>query len=93
MSGQGAALKSTAKATSKARSTKRPLVDLAKLRKTSLRRYRKHFKLNVSNNPSKAELVEAVKAHFANQNVRENDAISAFISLTKKRTSKASNNE
>ncbi|CAN8073447.1 unnamed protein product, partial [Agarophyton chilense] len=52
-------------------------VDLSKLRKASLKRYKKHFKLDVKAD-SKTELLEAVGRHFAQMPVREVDVARDF---------------
>jgi len=54
------------------------VVDLSKLRKSSLKRYRRHFKLEVKSNPSKAELLAVVVAHFSQMPVREAEVMSMF---------------
>ena len=55
----------------------RQYVDLSKLRKTSLKRYKKHFNLDVKAD-SKTELLEAVGRHFAAMPVREADVALEF---------------
>eukprot|EP00177_Eucheuma_denticulatum_P004842 GFKZ01008793.1.p4 GENE.GFKZ01008793.1~~GFKZ01008793.1.p4 ORF type:complete len:106 (-),score=9.74 GFKZ01008793.1:339-656(-) len=52
-------------------------VDLSKLRKQSLKRYKKHFNLDVKAD-SKTELLEAVGRHFATMPVREADVALEF---------------
>lgn len=52
-------------------------MDLSKLRKTSLKRYKKHFNLDVKAD-SKTELLEAVGRHFAQMPVREADVALEF---------------
>lgn len=52
-------------------------VDLSKLRKTSLKRYKRHFNLDVKAD-SKTELLEAVGRHFATMPVREADVALEF---------------
>mmetsp|Transcript_5243 Transcript_5243/g.15682 ORF Transcript_5243/g.15682 Transcript_5243/m.15682 type:complete len:84 (-) Transcript_5243:269-520(-) len=65
----------------------RTMVDLSKLRKSSLKRYKHHFKLDMKANPSKAELVDAVAAHFANMPVRESEVVAAFYNYARSRNS------
>ncbi|KAA8492839.1 hypothetical protein FVE85_9111 [Porphyridium purpureum] len=49
-------------------------IDLSRLRKSSLKRYKRHFKISMSvSNPSKAELVAAVSSHFAEMRVLEHE--------------------
>mmetsp|Transcript_5298 Transcript_5298/g.8187 ORF Transcript_5298/g.8187 Transcript_5298/m.8187 type:complete len:134 (+) Transcript_5298:137-538(+) len=62
------------------------VVNFAKLDVASLKRYRKHFGLaDVRANSSKAELVQAVSKHFAQQTVEDEDSIlSKFVHLTKR---------
>lgn len=60
----------------------RTYVDLSKLRKTSLKRYKRHFKLDVKAD-SKTELLEAVVRHFAQMPVREADVAIEFHNFAK----------
>lgn len=55
-------------------------VDLSKLRKASLKRYKKHFNLDVKAD-SKTELLEAVGRHFAQMPVREADVAVEFYNF------------
>lgn len=55
-------------------------MDLSKLRKTSLKRYKKHFNLDVKAD-SKTELLEAVGRHFATMPVREADVALDFYNF------------
>lgn len=55
-------------------------VDLSKLRKISLKRYKKHFNLDVKAD-SKTELLEAVARHFAQMPVSETDVALEFYNF------------
>lgn len=57
-------------------------MDLSKLRKASLRRYKKHFNLEVKAD-SKTELLEAVGRHFAEMPVSETEVALSFLSYAK----------
>lgn len=64
-------------------------VDLSKLRKTSLKRYKKHFNLDVKAD-SKTELLEAVGRHFATMPVREADVAMEFHNFARSMRGKRS---
>lgn len=64
-------------------------VDLSKLRKTSLKRYKKHFNLDVKAD-SKTELLEAVGRHFATMPVREADVALEFHNFARSERGKRS---
>lgn len=55
----------------------RTTVDLSKLRKTSLKKYKRHFNLDCKAD-SKSELLAAVMAHFSSMMVKEADVALAF---------------
>ncbi|PXF40904.1 Histone deacetylase complex subunit SAP30 [Gracilariopsis chorda] len=75
-----AAAKLAAKPLSDSKLSLKTYVDLSKLRKASLKRYKKHFKLDVKAD-SKSELLEAVGRHFAQMPVREVDVARDFHSF------------
>mmetsp|Transcript_15960 Transcript_15960/g.34521 ORF Transcript_15960/g.34521 Transcript_15960/m.34521 type:complete len:109 (+) Transcript_15960:240-566(+) len=59
--------------------TPKTLVNLSKLTKSSLKRYRRHFKLAVKANPSKADLLAAVALHWAEMpDLREDDVLALY---------------
>lgn len=62
-------------------------VDLSKLRKTSLKRYKKHFNLDVKAE-SKTELLEAVGKHFATMPVEESEVALQFYNFVRSRNNK-----
>lgn len=62
-------------------------MDLSKLRKTSLKKYKKHFKLDVKAD-SKMELLDAVVRHFATMPVREADVALEFHNFARSRAGK-----
>lgn len=53
--------------------------NIAKLNVSSLRKYRRHYKLNIAKDCSKDELVGAVRKHFAKTKVNESEVISNFL--------------
>lgn len=68
--------------------TRPAFVDLSKLRKTSLKRYKKHFKLDVKAD-SKGELLAAVSTHFHAMAVREADVALEFHEFARRAHRKA----
>lgn len=54
-------------------------IDFAKLDAAPLRKYRRHYKLEVGANASKDQLVTAVQRHFSGQQVDESHVLAAFI--------------
>ena len=60
-------------------------VNFNKLHAETLRRYKRHFKLTLHNNPTKADLVSAVGAHFMKQKVDERKVLHTFVESISKR--------
>ena len=54
-------------------------VDFTKLDMATLKRYKRHYRLNTRQNLTKTELALAVAKHFASQTVDEADTISLFM--------------
>ncbi|GJM84363.1 hypothetical protein PR202_ga00025 [Eleusine coracana subsp. coracana] len=59
-------------------------VDLSKLELTALWRYWRHFNLDANPNPSREELVDAVKRHFMSQQLDELQVIIGFVHAAKR---------
>ncbi|CAM6129195.1 unnamed protein product [Calypogeia fissa] len=73
------------------RNSRRPLqVDLSKLETSSLKRYRRVYKLSDVTSSCKEELIPAVARHFAAQVVEENETLLSFAYFLKKQQNLAS---
>ncbi|KAL4180481.1 hypothetical protein AMTRI_Chr13g125490 [Amborella trichopoda] len=60
-------------------------VDLSKLETTALWRYWRHFNLvDISPNPSKEQLIDAVQRHFTSQQLDELQVIVGFVQAAKR---------
>eukprot|EP00123_Amoebidium_parasiticum_P014672 comp22592_c0_seq1/m.34613 comp22592_c0_seq1/g.34613 ORF comp22592_c0_seq1/g.34613 comp22592_c0_seq1/m.34613 type:complete len:158 (-) comp22592_c0_seq1:468-941(-) len=60
-------------------------VDFTTLHIQTLKRYKRHYKLNLANNVGKAELASAINRHFASLPVNEGRDVSAFLAHAHKR--------
>eukprot|EP00123_Amoebidium_parasiticum_P001346 comp12417_c0_seq1/m.7322 comp12417_c0_seq1/g.7322 ORF comp12417_c0_seq1/g.7322 comp12417_c0_seq1/m.7322 type:complete len:171 (-) comp12417_c0_seq1:299-811(-) len=60
-------------------------VDFSSLHIMALKRYRKHYKLNVANNSNKTELVAAIQHHFMSIPVNEGKDITSFLHFAHKK--------
>ncbi|XP_065183371.1 histone deacetylase complex subunit SAP30L-like [Sycon ciliatum] len=66
-----------------------PEVDLSQLQVNTLRRYKRHFKLQVRPGLNKAQLVEVVSRHFSSIPVSsEREILAYFIFMAKSHKSK-----
>uniref|UniRef100_A0AAY5K4Z1 Histone deacetylase complex subunit SAP30L n=1 Tax=Esox lucius TaxID=8010 RepID=A0AAY5K4Z1_ESOLU len=60
-----------------------PEVDLFQLQVNTLRRYKRHYKLQTRPGLNKAQLAETVSRHFRNIPVNEKDTLTYFIYMVK----------
>ncbi|XP_071846638.1 histone deacetylase complex subunit SAP30L-like isoform X2 [Apostichopus japonicus] len=65
-----------------------PEVDLYALQVNTLRRYKKHFKIQTKPGLNKAQLAEIVAKHFKTLPVKEKDALTYFIYMVKNNKSR-----
>ncbi|XP_075053772.1 histone deacetylase complex subunit SAP30 [Mixophyes fleayi] len=66
-----------------------PEVDLFQLQVNTLRRYKRHFKLQARPGLNKAQLVEIIGGHFRTLPVNEKDTLTYFICSVKNEKNKA----
>eukprot|EP00794_Sanderia_malayensis_P007390 gene7390-8210_t len=64
------------------------VVDFAQLQISTLRRYRRHFKLQNKAGMNKSQLLETISRHFKSIPVPEKETITYFIYMVKTRKSK-----
>ncbi|XP_064404987.1 histone deacetylase complex subunit SAP30L-like [Halichondria panicea] len=65
-----------------------PEVDFLQLQMNTLRRYKRHYKLQLKPGTNKIQLVEAISKHFRTVRVNEKKAVPLFISMVKSHKSK-----
>jgi histone deacetylase complex subunit SAP30 len=65
-----------------------PEVDFLQLQMNTLRRYKRHYKLQLKPGSNKIQLVEAVTKHFRTIRINEKKCIPLFISMVKSHKSK-----
>ncbi|XP_003383626.1 PREDICTED: histone deacetylase complex subunit SAP30L-like [Amphimedon queenslandica] len=65
-----------------------PEIDFLQLQMNTLRRYKRHYKLQLKPGSNKIQLVEAVTKHFRTLRINEKKVVQLFISMVKSHKSK-----
>jgi histone deacetylase complex subunit SAP30 len=65
-----------------------PEVDLGQLQVNTLRRYKRHYRLQTRPGLNKAQLVESIVRHFKSTPVTEKETLTYFIYMAKTHKSK-----